>query len=227
MSERLRLAQACEAASEPDRDVELEIWRLDGGTCPAGKVPLPWLHCFMSSVDAAMALCHPGDELNVMSQALSRMGTRLPRRPDSRLTGVSYRQRLARFVTAAALRATDARERSETGRGLDLAYYDLPDAFLRMGNTYRTADAGTVAAAGLDERPLARAWDAIADMLVKERVTTRHPGPATSEMLAAGQAAYDRKNDDAWSTSPTEHPEDGGGPLGYAWRAMVGAMPRA
>lgn len=45
----------------------------------------------------------------------------------------------------------------------------------------------------------------------------------TPAMVAAGWDAYARKADDVWSMTPTEHPDDGGGAMGYALRAMCAA----
>ena len=49
-------------------------------------------------------------------------------------------------------------------------------------------------------------------------------GPDDAHVLKAGDVAYWRKLNDAASQSPTEHPEDGGGAMGYALRAMLRAM---
>jgi hypothetical protein len=45
----------------------------------------------------------------------------------------------------------------------------------------------------------------------------------TKAMLNAGHIAERNKQRDMGSAYPTEHPAVGGGPLGYAYRAMVAA----
>jgi hypothetical protein len=49
------------------------------------------------------------------------------------------------------------------------------------------------------------------------------PVEPTAAMLEAGNAAQWRKMQDVASPTPTEHPRDGGGSLGYAYRAMLAA----
>lgn len=49
------------------------------------------------------------------------------------------------------------------------------------------------------------------------------PVEPTEKMLTLGQRAFARKMYDATSPAPTEHPYDGGGALGYAYRAMLAA----
>jgi hypothetical protein len=49
------------------------------------------------------------------------------------------------------------------------------------------------------------------------------PVEPTEARLQAGRDAYRRKQQDAASPTPTEHPGDGGGPMGYAYRAMLAA----
>lgn len=53
------------------------------------------------------------------------------------------------------------------------------------------------------------------------------PREPTEAMLDAGNAAWWRKTRDIMAPSPTEHPDDGDGPLGYAYRAMLAAAPPA
>jgi septal ring factor EnvC (AmiA/AmiB activator) len=49
------------------------------------------------------------------------------------------------------------------------------------------------------------------------------PKEPTQGMLDAGEAAYFRKITDMASVTPTEHHAAGGGPMGYAYRAMLSA----
>jgi hypothetical protein len=49
------------------------------------------------------------------------------------------------------------------------------------------------------------------------------PKEPTQGMLDAGEAAYFRKITDMASVTPTEHHAAGGGPMGYAYRAMLAA----
>ena len=62
--ELLALAEWCEAATGPDREIELAIWRLTDLGAPeveeAGKVPLPWLKNYTASLDAAVTLVPEG-----------------------------------------------------------------------------------------------------------------------------------------------------------------------
>ena len=62
---------------------------------------------------------------------------------------------------------------------------------------------------------------ALARALVPEMVVV--PREATEGMLKAGAEAQWRKMQDMASPSPTERPEEGGGSLGYAYRAMLTA----
>lgn len=221
MRSLLELAATCEDGMKSDRDLEMEIWRANGGVCPPGKKPLDWLHCYTSSVNAALELCDPTECQDVMHEAIKKIGRRLNLHIASWPADVVYADVLARHVTAAALRRIDVRRREETGETIDLEYVELPDFYLRMANTYHRADAALVQSAELDIRPMARIWDAIVGLLLKDRILTSDPSNASDAMVAAGQAAYDRKNDDCWAQSPTEEPDAGGGPAGYAWRAMV------
>jgi len=223
MRSPLELATVCEDGTTPDRALEIEIWTMNGGTCPPGTKPLNWLHCYTSQVDAALDLCDQADASDVLREAVARLGARFSLHVRRWPEEVSYRSVLARFVTAACLRRIDAVRRQDTDEEMDLRYIELQDSHIRLANTFRGAEARTVAEAGLDERPMGRVWDAIVDMLLRDRVISTRPGRATDAMVQAGQAAYDRKNDDRWSHSPTEEPEAGGGPTGYAWRAMAAA----
>src|SRR4051812_9317972 len=55
MSDLTVLLARVEAASGPDRSLEVSLWRsLDDGV--AGREPLPWLKCYTESIDAALAL---------------------------------------------------------------------------------------------------------------------------------------------------------------------------
>lgn len=62
---------------------------------------------------------------------------------------------------------------------------------------------------------------ALARALVPECAVV--PVEPTEAMLQAGTHAGRRKSQDAMSPTPTEHPDDGGGSLGYAYRAMLAA----
>jgi len=221
MRSPLELAAVCEDATVADRALEIEIWTMNGGVCPPGKKPLDWLHCYTSRVDAALDLCDQADAPEVIREAVARIGKRFSLHVRRWPEEVSYRIVLARFVTAACLRRIDAVRRRGTDEDIDLRYVELDDSFIRMANTFRAIDGATADQAGLDPRPMGRVWNAIVEFLIRERVLASSPGPATEEMVAAGQAAYDRKNDDCWAQSPTEEPEAGGGPTGYAWRAMA------
>ena len=53
----LALAERCETASGPDRDLEIAIWRLvERPDAAESKVPLPWLANYTASLDAALTL---------------------------------------------------------------------------------------------------------------------------------------------------------------------------
>ena len=223
MRSPMELAAACEDGTVPDRALELEIWRVNGGSSPPGKTPQAWLHCYTSTVDAALELCAPDDMHDVVREASSRIGRRFRLHVGQWPADVSYARVLARFVAAAALRRIDVRRRSETGRDAELEWIELDDVHVSLASTYyRLGDKMIEEGSDdLDPRPIARAWNVIAKMLVEQGIIRNHPGDPTDEMVAAGQAAYDRKNDDMWSQSPTEEPEAGGGPIGYAWRAMA------
>jgi hypothetical protein len=62
----LALADRVEAAAGPDRELDIAIWLAVEPTADAvwaqGKQPLPWLHCYTSSLDAATSL-FPGDTM--------------------------------------------------------------------------------------------------------------------------------------------------------------------
>jgi hypothetical protein len=221
MRSPLELAAVCEDGSAPDRALEIEIWTTNGGVCPPGRKPLDWLHCYTSRVDAALDLCDQAEASDVLREAVSRIGARFSLHVRQWPEEVPYRSVLARFVTAACLRRIDATRRRGTDEDIDLRYVELRDGHIRIANTYRSADERVVSEAGLDRNPMGRVWDAIVEMLLREGTISKAPGRATIAMVQAGQAAYDRKNDDCWSQSPTEEPEAGGGPTGYAWRAMA------
>ncbi len=51
------------------------------------------------------------------------------------------------------------------------------------------------------------------------------PIEPTGEMIEAFRSAHGRKCVDIASPYPTEHPDDGGGPVGYGYRAMLAAAP--
>lgn len=221
MNDRLRLARVCERASTSDRTVELEIWRLNGGTCPPGKVPQAWLHCYTSSVNAALSLCPADVTGRIMREAVYRLEQRFELRENAWPKELDYAEHLARFVTAAALRLLDKQHRNETGEAVDILEYDLPEACLENGEGVLRLTVDEAREAGMDERPMARMWAMIVDMLAYEGVAPDSPDPVTDEMIAAGRQAYDAKSGDIWNPSPTEHPADGGGPVGYAWRAML------
>ncbi|MFZ3482082.1 hypothetical protein [Sphingomonas sp. 3-13AW] len=217
------MAAQCEEGNTPDRELELEIWRMNGGVCPPGHKPLAWLHCYTEQVADALALCTPAEAHGLMREALDRIARRFCLKSQTWPADVSYPYVLARFVTAAALRRIDMRRRQETGADIDLAYFELQESHLEAARTWLFASSTLIEGAGLDYRPMARIWDAIAQTLVREEIVAVSPGPVSDEMNVAGQAAYDRKRDDCWSMSPTEDPAAGGGPIGYAWRAMAKA----
>ncbi len=56
----MELAERCEKAEGPDRELDLDIWRLTEPSAASveaeGKVPLPWLFNVTASLDAAMQL---------------------------------------------------------------------------------------------------------------------------------------------------------------------------
>lgn len=58
------LAGRAEKAGRGDRDLELAVWRATDPSAAAveaeGKTPLPWLHCYTTSLDAAMSLVPEG-----------------------------------------------------------------------------------------------------------------------------------------------------------------------
>lgn len=51
------------------------------------------------------------------------------------------------------------------------------------------------------------------------------PKEPTDDMIEAFRQAHARKCVDIASPTPTEHPDDGGGPIGYGYRAMLAAAP--
>lgn len=51
------------------------------------------------------------------------------------------------------------------------------------------------------------------------------PKEPTDEMFQAFRLAHGRKCIDISGPYPTEHPDDGGGPIGYGYRAMLAASP--
>jgi len=51
------------------------------------------------------------------------------------------------------------------------------------------------------------------------------PKEPTEAMIRAFAEASWKKREDGYSQSPTEHPEDGGGSIGYGYRAMLAASP--
>ena len=51
------------------------------------------------------------------------------------------------------------------------------------------------------------------------------PVEPTPEMLKAGETAYWQKVRDVQSPTPTEFYDECGGPIGYAWIAMLAARP--
>lgn len=51
------------------------------------------------------------------------------------------------------------------------------------------------------------------------------PTEPTDDMIEAFRQAHARKCVDIASHTPTEHPDDGGGPIGYGYRAMLAASP--
>ncbi len=52
------------------------------------------------------------------------------------------------------------------------------------------------------------------------------PVAPTSEMLRAGELAHWDKARDMASPTPTEFPWECGGPMGYAWNAMLAVAPQ-
>lgn len=52
------------------------------------------------------------------------------------------------------------------------------------------------------------------------------PAEPTPEMISAGERAHWNKERDACSPTPTEFSYDCGGPIGYAWTAMLTAAPQ-
>ncbi len=51
------------------------------------------------------------------------------------------------------------------------------------------------------------------------------PKEPTEEMIEAFATASWLKLQDSYGPSPTEHPEDGGGSIGYGYRAMLSVAP--
>lgn len=64
MVDLLELAARVEGASGADRELDLAIWAAIDPRAPeviaAGRKPLEWLHCYTSSLDAAMTLVPEG-----------------------------------------------------------------------------------------------------------------------------------------------------------------------
>lgn len=224
MSDHLRLADLYEHADAPDRALEIEVWRLNGGTCRPGHKPLDWLHCTMSSVDAALALVDAVDMADVLGEAQRRLSFRFHLHISRWPEALDYRQHLARFVTAAALRRMYARKRKETGEDFDLRHYEFEGETKLEGDLAYRID---IYPEGIAENTpaVARMWTAVAISLLRRKLVSKPLPAATQAMIEAGEAAYDRKAEDMASPTPTEHPDDGGGPIGYAFRAMVAAMP--
>ncbi len=52
------------------------------------------------------------------------------------------------------------------------------------------------------------------------------PVEPTDYMLFKAETAAMNKDVDTYSPTPTEHPDDGGGPSGYYYRALLAAAPK-
>lgn len=52
------------------------------------------------------------------------------------------------------------------------------------------------------------------------------PREPTGNMQHSFRSSYRLKENDIASESPTEHPQDGGGPFGYGYRAMLATAPK-
>jgi hypothetical protein len=223
VSDHLRLAALYEEATQPDRDLEIAVWRLTGGTCPEGCRPLGHLHRTMSSVDAALALLEPADMPEAMREAQRRMGSRFhlhvaPWNPD-----LDYPAHLARHLTAAALRLRYDRLRDEEGFEYDLRHLELP-VTVRVGGDLTLRIPCFPEGLPDDSPPVARMWAVVSERLQQEGFISEPLPTPTTEMIAAGERALGRKLDDIHSPHPTEHPDDGGGAVGYAFRAMAETM---
>lgn len=223
MTDHLRLADLYEQADKPDRDLELEVWRLNGGTCPDGCRPLGHLHRTMSSVDAALALLEPADMPEAMRQAQKRLGARFHLHIAPWDPALDYPAHLARHLTAVALRMAYDRLRDEKGFEYDLRHLELPiearvegDMALRIPSFPEEAPTGAA--------PVVRMWTAMSAWLKLQGYISEPLPTPTHEMILAGERALGRKMDDMHSPCPTEHPDDGGGATGYAFRAMAKAM---
>jgi hypothetical protein len=101
--EIISLAERCEAAIRPDRMLDRDIAEatlfdfIDGWIDPPD---------FTSSLDAAMTLVPEGDKRGVMWLLNEAMGQlRIVQAEAPRMTPNQEREALARFVTAACLRA--------------------------------------------------------------------------------------------------------------------------
>jgi hypothetical protein len=110
------LAERVEKATGADRALDLDVWRAvcpDAATAETrGKMPLPWLWCVTSSLDAAVSLADHwviaawGD---MVADGLPGAVLLLSTDPVKHATGIGHGTResgcLARALTAAALRA--------------------------------------------------------------------------------------------------------------------------
>lgn len=222
-SDHLRLAALYEEATQPDRELELEVWRLTGGTCPEGCRPLQHLHRTMSSVDAALALLDPADMPEAMCEAQRRLGARFHMHVAPWNPELDYPAHLARHLTAAALRLRYDRLRDEEGFEYDLRHLELPiEARVDGGLALRVPSFPE--GVSDDSPPVARMWTALSAWLrLHGFISEPLPAP-TEEMIRAGARALESKMDDMSSLHPTEHPDDGGGAVGYAFRAMAETM---
>ena len=62
------LIERLEAATGPDRDLDIAIWRAGlRPDAPATFVPLPWLHNYTSSIDDALTLVPEGWKWSLFS----------------------------------------------------------------------------------------------------------------------------------------------------------------
>jgi hypothetical protein len=103
--DKLELAERCEKATGPDRALDWEIHCCNGLEGVGAYGPHP---TYTASLDAALTLVDDRDASGILHEAWSRLGdahalhVRFWKAEDG-----SYAQALARFVTAAALRARE------------------------------------------------------------------------------------------------------------------------
>lgn len=119
--ELLALAARCEAATGPDRELELAIWQavFPETYPPTGHAPLEWLGCYTRSIDIAMTLVPEGLTWR-LDNLRSRHGQRSVGSAVVLIDGTRFNGDAAtpaNALCAAALRARAVSHRDDERRG--------------------------------------------------------------------------------------------------------------